>query len=151
MKRRNFFSFFWSLWLFLSGRGTQSAPRLVSGKATVIDGDGLRIGRHTIRIAGIDAPEWNQPHGRAAKRALASLVRSRRVRCEVTGTDRYGRTLARCYVGDIDIGRRMVQGGHAWAFMSNRYRSEQMAAEAAGRGLWGRWRHPVEPWVWRKK
>jgi micrococcal nuclease len=49
----------------------------------ISDGDTLSVlsegRRHKVTIAGIDAPELDQPHGAAAKRALARLTFNRRV------------------------------------------------------------------------
>ena len=41
-------------------RAEQRELAWLSGRATVIDGDTLKIGQIPIRILGIDAPEKNQ-------------------------------------------------------------------------------------------
>lgn len=89
---------------------------------TATDGDSLRCGAERVRIAGIDAPELGRcPRGRtctpgdgkAAKRALAGLVDGREVRLVRTGQDRYGRTLARVYVGGRNVACDLIARGHA--------------------------------------
>ena len=75
----------------------------IKGWARVTDGDGIKVRGYTVRLAGLDAPEWNQPakhrfgfwfnHGKRVKRALKSEVGGKRVQVEVEGYDRYGRVL----------------------------------------------------------
>ena len=40
---------------------------IISGKCFVIDGDTIQIKGTRIRLAGIDAPELNQPWGKGSK------------------------------------------------------------------------------------
>ena len=37
-----------------------SEEKFISGKAKIIDGDSIRIEKHSIRLLGIDAPEMKQ-------------------------------------------------------------------------------------------
>lgn len=107
-----------------------------------------------IRLADIDAPETDQPHGPAATHALAALVLHRRAEVETVATDAYGRKIAHIRVGLVWVNRDLVQHGHAWT--STRYRRDAILVEAqreargAGRGLW-REAAPTPPWVWRRK
>ncbi|ESQ81253.1 hypothetical protein AEYBE204_02640 [Asticcacaulis sp. YBE204] len=66
------------------------------------------------------------------------LIDGNAVRCEPEGEDRYGRTLARCFVGDTDIAAAQVRAGLAVAYRrySDRYVREEEAAQAARRGAW---------------
>jgi endonuclease YncB( thermonuclease family) len=122
-------------------------PQSIYGLAVAGDGDSLGIGENTIRLHGIDAPEIDQSctrDGRAwacgqeAADQLRRLVRGRELRCDPVSTDQYGRTLARCYQGGVDINRIMVESGYAVAY--RRYSSEYVAVEeqakAAKRGIW---------------
>ena len=34
--------------------------KVITGKAFVTDGDGIRVAKQEVRIVGIDAPEWDQ-------------------------------------------------------------------------------------------
>ena len=127
----------------------------------VADGDTVTVldpARRTqikVRLTEIDTPERGQPWGSRARQALADKVFRRQVRVASQGEDRYGRTLARLYVGDRDINREMVREGHAWVY--RRYSSDawlledERAAQEGRRGLWslpeaGR----VPPWEWRR-
>lgn len=118
--------------------------RSLIGAAHVIDGDSLRLNGEELRLEGLDAPEFRQtctdkagrqvPCGREARRALAELVQRGIVTCDIGKIDRYGRGLARCRQGEIDINAAMVRQGQAVAYGG--YRSEEAEARAAGRGIW---------------
>lgn len=75
-----------------------------------IDGDTLRCGAERVRLAALDCPELAQPGGLAAKIALQRLVRAEPVRLERTGRDKYGRTVARVFVGRTDLACAMIRG-----------------------------------------
>ena len=125
---------------------TSGAP--LTGQATVIDGDTISIGETRIRLEGIDAPESAQtcrrkwagswPCGTAATHALAAMLADKPVRCEPRGLDKYGRTLAVCFIDGQDVNARMVREGHAWAFVrySRSYVQEEALARAGGIGIW---------------
>ena len=135
--------------------------REITGHATVVDGDTLRIGRARIRLHGIDAPESAQtcsdthgrpyPCGRAAGRALESMVGGGTVRCAVRDTDRHRRAVAVCSLGARDLNAWMVLNGHALAY--RRYARDYVRHEAEARtGRRGIWRGTFEaPWDWRRK
>ena len=38
----------------------RSRSGLITGKAYVTDGDGIRVSGQEVRFAGLDAPEWDQ-------------------------------------------------------------------------------------------
>jgi endonuclease YncB( thermonuclease family) len=113
------------------------------GAVTVVDGDTFRIGRETIRLEGIDAPELRQacadgwPAGEVAREALADLLWAGRPKCERVKTDRYGRTVAVCRVNDEDIAAAMARRGLAWSYMtySVRYLPEEVLARYDGVGV----------------
>jgi len=98
----------------------------VRGRAWVIDGDTLVINRLTIRLAGIDAPELDQPWGQKAKWELHAICKGRIVTAEFLGELSHGRQVARCTLDDgTDIGGLLVKRGLAldWAqFSGGRYR-----------------------------
>lgn len=131
----------------------------ISGRSDVIDGDTLRIGRTRIRLDGIDAPEADQtcrlPHGswncgEAAAARLRQLAGSHPVICEKTGTDSYGRILARCHIGDTDLAAEMVRAGLAMAYRqySLRYLPQELGARLDRRNIWATDFMP--PWEWRR-
>jgi endonuclease YncB( thermonuclease family) len=124
----------------------------LKGQARVIDGDTLEIAGRRIRIFGIDAPEQDQTCerggggtwycGAEATRLLNRIARSQIIECRVRATDIYGRLVARCSVGDEDLGRAMVRSGFAISSSRNReYASEENDARAGRLGIWsGDWR-----------
>lgn len=120
----------------------------------VIDGDSIDIAhgarRRRCRIVGYDAPEHDQPGGRAAKMALASLLRrAGKITARRRGRDVYGRTLIRLKVDGSDVARAMIAKGHGHPDRSttlpNRLRA--MGARLSGRGSWAH--RSVSPRAWR--
>jgi endonuclease YncB( thermonuclease family) len=136
----------------------------VEGVARVIDGDTLEIAGVRIRLEGIDAPEGDQscPEagggtwacGQAATLELQRLVGRSPVRCVSRGTDKYGRMLAICHSGDLDINAEMIRRGLAWAFVkySSTYVSEEADARSRRAGIWQAptttaWDHRAGRWA----
>lgn len=108
-----------------------------------------------IRLGEIDTPESNQPYGTKAKQALSELAFNKQVRAVEQDKDRYGRTVARVYVGSVDVNAEMVRLGAAWVYRDyakdqNLFRLEAQA-KAAKSGLWGLSEaERCPPWDWRK-
>ena len=137
----------------------QVLRRNVSGRARILDGDTLELGKTRVRLHGIDAPESRQScvvdgHrwacGEKATRALTERIGSRTVGCEERARDRYGRSVAVCRVAGEDLNAWMVRQG--WALAYRRYSRAYVGAEgtarAAKRGIWrGQF---VAPWEWRR-
>jgi endonuclease YncB( thermonuclease family) len=128
---------------------------ILAGAARATDGDSLVVGGARIRLEGIDAPELAQncrrdgsdyACGREAREALADLIAGRDVSCESRQSDRYGRALAVCAAGGVELNRAMVEAG--WAVAYGGYRDAEAAARRARRGLWaGTFDEPQE---WRR-
>lgn len=133
----------------------------LSGKTVKIaDGDTLTLltpekQQIKIRLAEIDTPEKGQPYGKKSRQALADLVFGREIRVAVQDTDRYGRTVGRVYVGDLDVNAALVEQGAAWVY--RKYASDpalfdlERQARRDERGLWAlpeAQRQP--PWEWRR-
>jgi endonuclease YncB( thermonuclease family) len=123
--------------------------------ANVSDGDTLKLRGTTYRLWGIDAPEAKQtcpdgwPAGRLAISHLQSLIAGRSVTCQAKDSDRYGRTVAVCFAGGVDLGERMVRDGYAWALVrySQNYVDEEVRARSDRRGVHA---HGCVPaWEWR--
>lgn len=124
---------------------------------TVQDGDGLivRSGRTLaeLRLAYIDAPELFQTHGFAAKKHLQGLVARKNVRYVPVAVDKYGRTVALVYAGEICVNAAMVVAGFAWAMPSNspiEIQQLEQQARFARRGLWAA-RDVMPPWEYRRQ
>jgi len=131
------------------------------GQAWIVDGDSIRMGGRSIRLDGIDAPEWDQSCldgegkawrcGRAASRALRERIHGQTVSCQPRATDRYGRTIAVCTLADgSDLNAWMVRQGFAVASgFGGTYAAEQAEAKAARRGIWeGTF---ISPANWRRQ
>lgn len=139
--------------------GSPPAYADVIGKASVTDGDTLEIRDIKIRLHGIDAPESDQLCSKDQKRyrcgqqaalALDELIDSGTVRCEEKDTDRYGRTVAECFVGATNINAWMVENGWALAYRSysNDYIRQEDMARTAKVGIWsGDFQNP---WDYRR-
>ncbi len=136
-----------------------AAADLITGVATVIDGDTIEVHGKRIRLHGIDAPESAQvcldhgakvPCGRKSAFALADHLGRQVVVCEQKDRDRYGRVVAVCHVGGIDVNHWMVARG--WALAYRRYSRDYVDAENVAQttksGIW-QWTFDP-PWEWRK-
>lgn len=118
----------------------------VEGRGSAVAGDTLRVGATRIRLNGIEAPEPDQTCtgadgrqwacGEAARTALARVLRSGRVACDVSGSG--AATTGDCRIGDLDVAAELVHGGHVFAtsglFAS--YGSLEAEARAGKLGLW---------------
>lgn len=113
----------------------------------VIDGDTLDWQGHRVRLFGIDAPERGQRCDRAGQSwdcgawsatMLSRAIANGPVTCTREDTDRYGRMVATCTAGGVDLSRAQVQAGAAQAYTrySERYLADEAAAKAAKTGLW---------------
>lgn len=130
------------------------------GKARVIEGDIIELSGERIRLKGIDAPEREQecftkndePYkcGLVAAKALSKLIVGQKLTCKGNDRDRYGRLIAKCTLGNVDINEQMVLGGQALAYrkFGADYVRAEKAARALNEGLWqGKF---VPPWDWRE-
>ena len=152
--------------LFCSGLAAAHPPRagdegvFFGPLVRVKDGDSLVVKVQGVamdfRLAEIDAPELDQPYGRAAKQELAALVAGKQLVLVPLDTDRYGRTVAQVWNGDTHVNRELVKRGAAW-FYSEFARSAalyevEQEARGAKRGLWALpLQDRIEPWEWRQR
>lgn len=147
----------------LLGVSLSRAETLSGVVAVVVDGDTILFKPDTyraasraflrVRLAGIDAPEADQPHGVAATRALKDMALQQAVTLNVVGIDRYGRKLGRLFIGARSINAELVRRGHAWAWsrgVGEPLRALEDEARRAGIGLWQD-PAPVAPWAWRRR
>lgn len=130
----------------------------IIGPAKVVDGDSLMMTGTSIRLFGIDAPEGNQTCqrkdanwscGEEAKQQLAELVQGKDIKCQQQDTDQYGRMVAVCHAGNLDLARTMVEGGLAIALpqFTNAYVEAEARAKQYKLGIWGS--SFQEPAAWR--
>lgn len=117
----------------------------------VYDGDTILIsdGRK-IRLIGVDAPEVESPYGHGepfgveSKRYLSDLILHKKISLRVGDTplDKYGRTLAYVYVGDVLVNGRIIRDGWARAYLRFDYENKDLftvyekEAKAKGIGMW---------------
>lgn len=114
----------------------------------VVDGDTLYRRQRKYRLQGYDSPEWDQPHGRQAKRALAEMLSTGWSVAIITGIDRYGRRKIRLATTRGPVATRMIASGNGHAD-DIPGAIVQIWARITGKGLW-RGRRPVHPRTWRK-
>lgn len=124
----------------------------------VIDGDTIRLANgKLLRYIGIDTPESRtkkgnrfiydpQPGAVEATKFNKSLVAGKQIRIEfdVQKTDKYGRLLGYCYVGDTFVNARLIKEGYAVLLTyppnvkyADLFVKLQKEAREARRGLWG--------------
>jgi endonuclease YncB( thermonuclease family) len=126
---------------------TCAVAQPIVGNAETIDGDTLAIGQTKIRLYGIDAPEIDQTCsrdelewacGEEASHQLRDLVAGRQVTCHGSEIDQFGRTLAVCDAGGLELNRTMVEYGWAVAFRrySDAYASAEFTAKSNRAGIW---------------
>lgn len=147
-----------AFWLVLFSEPAIAEP--IVGRATVIDGDTIGIRGQRFRLQGVDTAESGQlcqdaggknyRCGQRASLALADKIGAGNVACDPIETDKYGRTVAVCRLGSLDLNGWLVEQGHGIAYRkySTAYVAHEDAAKAARRGLWAGTFTP--PWNWRK-
>lgn len=121
---------------------------IMSGRASVIDGDTLSLHGKVVGLYGIAAPSLKQACidatgrsyscGAASAQALASHVGSVIITCETREPDQHGRILATCRNGTEDLSAWMNTQGYATADRraSTTYVPDEKQAWAKRRGLW---------------
>lgn len=127
----------------VSTRIDRVETKRLSGEAVVNDGDSITLKGERIRLRGIDAPEYRQtcerggqtyPCGRQSRDALERLTKAGALECSGWERDRYGRLLAVCTAGGIELNRRQVEQG--WAVAYGNYGDVEALAREKKLGLW---------------
>lgn len=150
------------------------AEELIGKVVSIADGDTVTILdssqiQHKIRLAGIDAPERNQPFGNVSRQNLSDLVFQKQVRIETEKKDRYGRLVGKIWVEPtdcsgcgmtLDANLAQVKAGLAWWYRDyadeqsevdqRQYEFAEREAKGKGVGLW-RETEPLAPWDWRRE
>jgi endonuclease YncB( thermonuclease family) len=149
------------LLLFLPVSSPHSAISVLEGTVVKIaDGDTITVldsdkVQHRVRIAGIDAPEKNQPFGNASGKRLGELVARKEVRVEFNKHDSYSRIVEKVWVKPpdrptcgktLDMGLAQVTTGMAWWYRKyankhstedqGRYEFAEQEARAKKTRLW---------------
>ncbi len=115
--------------LGLSGEGLRASFSRadLQGAIRVIDGDTFEVAGTAIRLHAVDAPESDQmcqtrdgsdwACGGWITKAVKDRYSGEEARCEAIETDRYGRTVARCFALGEDVGEWLVREGMAFAYV----------------------------------
>ena len=131
----------------------------IIGSAYVIDGDTIDISDVRIRLNGIDTPEIEQicrtngliwRCGVQAAKVMRHLTKGKTVTCMGKTKDQYGRLIANCFVGNLNLNATMVEAGMALAYRyySLEYVEQEDFARETKQGLWSG--EFITPWDWRK-
>ncbi len=138
-------------------------PFSSNSEIIIVDADTIKLKGKSIRLYGIDAPERTQTCensenvtydcGAKATNALIKFIKlnaDKKVNCNYTNKDRYGRFIGECHIGKININRWLVKKGWAIAYRqySLKYIKDEKIARINNSGIWkGKF---IEPWKWRK-
>ena len=131
----------------------------ITGSTYVIDGDTIDISDVRIRLSGIDALEIDQicrtngliwHCGVEATKVMRHLTKGKTVTCIGNTKDQYGRLIANCFAGDVNLNATMVEAGMALAYRyySLEYVAQEGFARETKQGLWSG--EFIAPWDWRK-
>lgn len=123
----------------------------------IADGDNMTVvinDEHIrVQLAGVDAPEKNQPFGTRSRQSLSDLCFWKKVTVIPKGKDQYGRMFAKVRCDDVDAGEEQVKRGMAWVY--DHYVKDpslnplQEEAKITKRGLWAD-PYSTPPWEWRE-
>lgn len=114
----------------------------------IIDGDTFETETgEKVRLIGINAPEISDIFGQDAKQYLSYLIENKTVDLQAdtisNGRDHYQRLLRYVILNGVDINKKMVSDGFAFAYLkykfskSIEYEQAQLQARETNRGIWG--------------
>ncbi len=141
-----------------------SAWTLTGRVVAIVSGDTIKVRderqvQHTVRLAGIDAPEKFQQYGQRSLDSLRDLVFQRNVAVLIPGNDRSAPRVGKVLVEERDVSLQQLQLGYAWysktrtGQLSVEDQQAYAAAESDARtqraGLW-RDKSPIPPWEYRQ-
>jgi len=148
--------------LLISGMALLVSVLLASAdNLSFVNGDTIKLDGTTYRIIGIDAPEYGKKcresgagawrYGKMAIAKLEALAASGAVPCKALEDDQFGRKVADCFAGGVNLGQAMVRTGYAWAFVrySDKYVAEEQLARSERIGIWQGKNQPA--WEYRSK
>ncbi len=132
--------------------------------SAVVSGDTIKVVddrkvQHTVRLAGLDAPEKFQAYGQRSLDSLRELVFQRGVAVEIPGNDRKAARRGKVLIQGRDVNLEQISQGMGWLDRSQAVglsaadREAYAVAEAQARqqraGLW-RDARPIPPWEYRQ-
>ena len=136
-----------------------SADEIIRAKAvSIVDGDSISavINQELVRVrlAGVDAPEGNQPFAIDSRQSLHDLCFWVEAELSSISKDYYGRMLAKVKCNGVNVNAEQVRRGMAWVADQSVEDRElvqlQEEAQAAKRGLWS-YESPIPPWEWHSR
>lgn len=144
----------------LYGSGDHKKPKEQATVIKIIDGDSLEVSHNgrsnSIRLYGIDSPEWQQPYSRKARFYLEKLLLGNDVLLEELYIDKFGRSVALVYYQGNSVNQLLVEKGLAWVHIyychkkiCEHWKILEQVARTKKLGLWKE-KKPVPPWVWKK-
>ena len=126
--------------LFCFSFAYSSEKNIAKGKASIIDGDTIKINGEKIRFAGIDTPEKNKIGHEFSKKKLKEKIGNNVVICiREPKLDPWGRTVAESLIGHESISSFMVKNGYACDYVKyskKKYAKEQEYAKSKKLGIW---------------
>ena len=110
----------------------------------------------TVRLFGVDCPEYGQSFGSEAKSFTRSICANRLVAVEVVEVDQYGRIVGLVTLENGSVlNEEIIASGHGWWY--RRYAAHRQDYEVLERhardnrlGLWAQ-ETPQPPWSYRKQ
>ena len=142
---RSFLNYLVTFFYLILVQPVAIGQEIISGQASIIDGDTLKIDTVKIRLLGIDAPDKGKDPQSAfyteAKNALTMYIGQQKISCQTTGDKSYDRLVAKCFLGKTDLAAFMVENGWAvdWPkFSKGDYADEMQKAQQQKLGIWGK-------------
>lgn len=144
----------------VAAAGAADVPRLAGTVVGIADGDTVDVrlesGMIRVRLHAVDAPEHDQPNGKASRRELSRLVYLRTVEIEPIEQDAYDRLVARLWLDEVDVNAELLKSGSAWVYRryarDAAYCEYEKDAREQERGLWKLpTAQQVAPWEWRQR
>ncbi len=141
--------------VWFAAGGAVAGHDSVTGKCIkVIDGDTLVVkcdsSERTVNVAGIDAPELDQPWGKQIRSFVRDMVRGHQVELDVLESSG-DQVTARVMVDGTELAELLVGRGLAWVQQSNDDGELNELATKAREMPCGLWTDPapVPPWEYR--
>ena len=98
----------------------------------IVDGDTIylghkKYGKIKVRLAEIDTPERDQPHGKIATDVLKKMILKKSVELHKVTIDKYKRVVGTIYLNNLEINYFLVRNGFAWCYDKYYYRKKKKA------------------------
>ena len=128
---------------------------VVDAETVILESD--RGNRSTVRIAGIDAPETDQPFGKESTERLRTLLEGQSVKAQLIKIEGDRRMVSKLLLNDAEVGLMQIESGFAWhkndrgelpAADALKYAGAEAAAKTKKVGLWAA--DAINPKDWRR-